>query len=58
VTHTYAILEISRAAWDEIRRKLADAGYRHAFHDNETIDMHGIALQPEPEESHEETQPE
>jgi hypothetical protein len=47
VTYTYAILEISRAAYEEIAAKLKAAGYQHAFHqeDGETvIDMHGIAL--------------
>jgi hypothetical protein len=46
-THTYATLEVSRAAYDEIRKKLEDAGYQHAFHEDGLIDMHGIALTPE-----------
>lgn len=45
-THTYAILELSKAAVDEIRSKLEAAGYQHAFHDD-VIDMHGIAVQAE-----------
>ena len=47
-THTYAILEVSSPAYDEIRQKLKDAGYRQAFHFNEgreLIDMHGLAVQ-------------
>lgn len=50
MSHTYAILEISKPAYDEIRAKLAEAGYDHAFHSNravgsrEVIDMHGVAL--------------
>jgi hypothetical protein len=46
MTHTYAELEISQAAWDEIAQKLRDAGYDHAFVDGKTIDMHGIGLTP------------
>ena len=54
VTYTYAILRISRAAYAEIRAALADAGYEHAFHeddDGERIDMHGIAVQADPEDA-------
>lgn len=47
-THTYAILELSQSAYDEIKKKLDDAGYDHAFHhdaDHGTVlDMHGIAV--------------
>lgn len=49
--HTYAILEISQTAYDEIRSKLAAAGYEHAFHDGGVIDMHGIAVQALPAET-------
>lgn len=45
-THTYAVLEVSRLAFDEIAKKLREAEYDHAFHDD-VIDMHGIALAPE-----------
>lgn len=47
MTYTYAILEISAAAYQEIKQKLTDVGYEHAFHDD-VIDMHGIAVQAEP----------
>lgn len=46
-THTYVMLELSKAAYDEIAKKLRDAGYDHAFiHDDDgcTIDMHGIGV--------------
>jgi len=49
-THTYAELELSQAAYDEIARKLRDAGYDHSFMHSEdvngapTIDMHGIGI--------------
>jgi hypothetical protein len=45
--HTYAILNISREAYEEIKTKLEAADYGHAFHKQDgriVIDMHGIAL--------------
>lgn len=44
MTHTYAVLELSRAAVEEIRRKFEEAGYQHAFLEDGVIDMHGIAV--------------
>lgn len=44
VTHTFAELEVSAAAYDEIAAKLREAGYDHAFTDEGAIDMHGIGL--------------
>jgi hypothetical protein len=48
VVHTYALLDVSAPVYEEIRRKLADAGYEHACftHDDGriAINMHGIAL--------------
>lgn len=44
--YAYVILEVSRAAYDEIARKLRDVQYDHVF-SGDTIDMHGIALEPE-----------
>ena len=55
MTRTYAMLELSEAAYEEIKAKLEQAGYQHAFKDNPnapaspTIDMHGIAIRPEVE---------
>jgi hypothetical protein len=46
MTHTFAELEISQPAWNEIAQKLRAAGYDHAFVDEKTIDMHGIGLTP------------
>lgn len=46
-THTYAVLDVSPAAYGEIRAKLEAADYQHAFHQTDAgmvIDMHGIAL--------------
>lgn len=47
MTRTYAILEVSPEAYQEIREKLAAAGYEDQFHGN-VIDMHGIAVKAEP----------
>lgn len=43
-THTFATLEITPLAYDEIRSKLSDADYQHAFIDRGTVDMHGIGV--------------
>ena len=43
-THTYVELDISPAAYDEIRMKLEAADYGHCFMDDGTIDMHGLGL--------------
>lgn len=43
MTHTYAELEVSPRAFEEIAAKLRAAGYEHAF-ENGAIDMHGIGL--------------
>ena len=44
VTHTFVTLEVSAAAYEEIRAKLAAADYDHCFMEGGEIDMHGIAL--------------
>jgi len=41
MSHTYALLPVSRSTYDEIRGKLQQAGY--SVSDPE-LDMHGIAL--------------
>jgi hypothetical protein len=49
-THTYAVLDISPAAFREIAEKLKAAGYGHAFHEEEgrnIVDMQGIAVAEE-----------
>lgn len=43
-SHTYVELELSAAAFDEIRQKLTDAGYDHCFMDDGAIDMHGLGV--------------
>lgn len=43
-THTYALLEISQGAYEEIAEKLRAAGYADAINEEGEIDMHGIAL--------------
>lgn len=46
-TYTYVLLDVSPAAYREIRAKLEAAGYDHAI-DGEHLDMHGIALNCDP----------
>ncbi len=51
MTYTYAVLEITKPAFAEIKAKLEAAGYQHQFNkaDDGTIeiDMHGIAVKAE-----------
>jgi hypothetical protein len=51
-TYTLSLLEVSPAVHAEIAQKLREAGYNHAFHDDDehgtVIDMHGIALVRDP----------
>jgi len=49
-THTYAVLEVSPAAYEEIRSLLEAAGYGHVRVNRGgqvLLDMHGIALAPD-----------
>ena len=53
MTHTYAVLFVSRSAYNEIACKLRGAGYDYVFTEGtgkEEIDMHGIGISPDPEE--------
>ena len=54
-TRTYAILSVPPAIYACIRAKLVSAGYTDALHNgaegDELIDMHGIALQPEDDDT-------
>ena len=44
-THTYVLLQVSDAAYEEIAKKLREVGYDHVFsREDGHIDMHGIAL--------------
>lgn len=54
MSHTYAVLVISRVAFEEIRAKLDNAGYSDQIHEGvevsadaegPVIDMQGIAIQ-------------
>jgi len=48
MTHTFAVLEISQAAYDEIEAKLRAAGYEHTIEsESGLIDMHEIGLKKE-----------
>jgi len=42
--YTFVLMEVSQQAYDEIAKKLRDAGYDHVFGDDGEMDMHGIAL--------------
>lgn len=44
MTYTYALLEVSPEAFAEIAGKVIDGGAADAMLDNQTIDMHGLAL--------------
>jgi hypothetical protein len=56
-THTFATLEVAGSTYDEIREKLKSAGYEHAFVDG-AIDMHGIGLVREGDETREQSRQE
>jgi len=52
MTYTYALMDVSESTYNEIKKKLEDAGYQHALHDDRdgdgvVLDMHGIALRLE-----------
>lgn len=52
-TYTFAIMEVSKETYEEIKRKMIEAGYDHAFvdmSDGPIIDMHGIGIQAKPEQ--------
>lgn len=48
MTYTYALLEISESAWNEIAASLVKAGYKPDIGDMGEIDMQGIALVKKP----------
>lgn len=56
VTYIYALLKLSKEAYEEIREKMLAAGHEHAFWPNpespETprISLQGIAVVPEEDE--------
>lgn len=43
-THTYAIMELSPAAYAEIRSKLIEAGYSQSIMREGELDMDGLAV--------------
>jgi hypothetical protein len=50
-THTYALLEVPKMVYDDIRKRLEDAGYQHAFDQSDgrdVIDMSGIGITEAP----------
>lgn len=60
-THTYVTMPVTLAVYEEVLSKLMSAGYDHALHPQDDgsylLDMHGIALELEPEASRESTSP-
>lgn len=47
MSHSYALMPIPKAVFDDVRGRLKEAGYDHAIHDEgKTLDMHGVALIP------------
>lgn len=46
MTYTYVVLKVSQTAYDEIRQRLIEADYQCQFN-GVTIDMHGLAIEPE-----------
>lgn len=44
VTHTYVLLELSAASYEEIKAKLLAACYEHAVNSAGELDMHGLAV--------------
>jgi hypothetical protein len=44
MTYTYAIMEVSQRAYDEVRSKLERWGYADQIDSAGNLDMHGIAL--------------
>lgn len=50
MTYTFALLELSSSTYEEIARKLKEAGYEQAFMEDGVIDMHGIGIQKETSE--------
>ena len=47
MTHTYAIMKVSRSTYDEVYKKLKAAGYSDQIDRDGNLDMHGIALAEE-----------
>lgn len=48
-THTFVVMDLSPAAYHEIKSKMEEAGYQHTFIERDggseiLIDMHGIAI--------------
>lgn len=48
-THSYALVNVSASAYDEVKAILEQAGYQHAIDQQQNvIDMHGLALRLDP----------
>lgn len=51
MSRTYALLGVSQSCYDELVRRMRDAGYDHAIMECGEIDMHGVAIEVEGNES-------
>ncbi len=52
-TRTYVLLEVPKGMFDFVLDRMKEAGYEHAIIDKGGevhIDMHGIALAPQPDD--------
>lgn len=47
MTHTYALMNVSKTTFDEIKSQMIAAGYDHAIHEDDDkiiLDMNGIGI--------------
>lgn len=44
MTYTFAIMTVSRSTYDEVKKKLKEAGWEHAIGEDGHLDMRGVAL--------------
>lgn len=54
MTYTYVTMEVSEATFKEVWAKMHEAGWDQALEEEDTIDMHGLALTCSPQPSIEE----
>ena len=47
-THTHAILEVSRECFNEVRKRILDAGAGYLLDGDAKIDLNGVAICPIP----------
>lgn len=47
MTYTTAAMQLSKAAYDEIKERMLEAGYHHVFDGSHSIDMSGVSVEPD-----------